>query len=284
MNRNTISGTDPDKLLKQAFREDLPPDAEARMRRQFLNLKRNLDRPECSIEADAWSWIHRVFHKEILTLVSVVLLAMGIVMQFSGAQSALAHSIGQLKVIMTISMNLNRAVSMDCTVLKPAVGGENSSYHVRWRANGDVRVDRDSGADAQTVWLSEEAISFAGSDGSLIRSMSLQTITPGPAWQPAMEFKSPAHLAKDMEGRYGLMQAERIHNTGSAEFLIVGHEDRQTVEITIDERTYLPKALKKYALDSGRTNRDRICLMEARFQWNQPISDELFVSGPQAGK
>ena len=55
-------------------------------------------------------------------------------------------------------------------------------------------------------------------------------------------------------------------------------------EITIDAKTYLPKVLKKYALDSDRTNGDRVCLLEVRFHWNQPISHELFVPGPLGGK
>jgi hypothetical protein len=42
--------------------------------------------------------------------------------------------------------------------------------------------------------------------------------------------------------------------------------------------------LKKFALNSGRTNGEKICLMEVRFLWNQPVSPELFVPGPLTGK
>jgi len=282
MNRSSISEPDLDKLLKQALKDDLPPEAEARMNRQFLNLKRTLGKPESLAQADEWPWMHGLFRKDILAVASAVVLILGLVMQLSGSQTALAHSIEKLKVIVTVSMSLNRAVFMDCTVMKPETGGENTSYHVLWRANGDARVDMVG--RAQTIWISDETISFADSDGASIRSMPLKTIAPGPVWQPAMEFRTPALLAEHMEERYGLMQTGERSGAGPGEFLIVGREGRQAVEISIDARTYLPKVLKKYELDSGRTNGDRICLMEVRFRWNQPISGELFVPGPLAGK
>jgi hypothetical protein len=211
-------------------------------------------------------------------------LILGGVMQLSGKQSALAHSIEQLKVIVTVSMSLNRAAFMDCTVLKPGAGGENSSYHVLWCAPGDARMDMVSADGAQTIWISNETISFADSDGGAVRSMPIKTMTPAPVWQPALEFMTPTLLVKHMQEQYGLMQIGERSGAGSDEFLIVGREDRQVVEITVDARTYLPKVLKKYALDSGRTNGERDCLMEVCFLWNQPISHELFVPRPLGGK
>jgi hypothetical protein len=228
--------------------------------------------------------MHGLFRKGILAVASAVMLILGAVMHLSGSPSALAHSIEQLKVIVTVSMSLNRAAFMDCTVLIPGAGGENSSCHVLWRASGDARMDMVSADGAQTIWISNETISFADSDGGVVRSMPIKTMTPGPVWQPALEFMTPTLLAKHMEEQYGLMQSGERSGAGSDEFLIVGREDRQVVEITVDARTYLPKVLKKYALDSGRTNGERDCLMEVRFHWNQPISQELFVPGPLVGK
>ena len=284
MNRSNIPEPDLGKLLKQALKDDLPPEAEAGMNRQFLDLKRTLDRRESPAEAEERPWMRGLLRKEILAFASAVMLILGVVMQLSGSQSALAHSIEQLKVIVTVSMSLNRAVFMDCTVMKPEARGESTSYRVLWRANGDARVDMLSAGGAQTIWIAGENISFAGPDGGSIRSVPLETIASGPVWQPAMEFRTPALLARHMEERYGLMPSGKRSGTGPDEFLIVGREDRQAIEVAIDARTYLPKVLRRYALDSGRTNGDRICLMEVRFLWNRPISRDLFVPGPLAGK
>jgi hypothetical protein len=284
MNKMNIPEPDLDNLLKQALKDDLPPEAEARMNRQFLNLKRTLDRPERLTQPKEWLWMRGPLQREILAVASAVMLIVGFVMHLSGSQSALAHSIEQLKVIVTVSMSLNRAVFMDCTVVKPEVGGQSTSYHVLWRVDGDARVDMVSAGGAQTIWISDETISFAGSDGGAVRSIPIKTMTPGPVWQPALEFMTPRLLARHMEEQYGLMKTGERSGTGSSEFLIVGREDRQVVEITVDARTYLPKTLKKYPPDSGRTSGERDCLMEARFLWNQPISRELFVPGPPVGK
>jgi len=205
-------------------------------------------------------------------------------MQLRGPQGALAHSIEQLKVIVSISAGLNRASFMDCTVLKPNTEGEQASYRVRWRSVGDVRVDMDSADGAQTLWISKETVSIAGPGGGDVRSMPINTMTPGPLWQPALEFMSPKILAKHIEEHYGLMQSGGRSSAGTDEFLIVGREGRQAVDIAVDARTYLPKVLKKYALDSGRTNGERDRIMEVRFLWNQPIPPELFVPGAPAGK
>jgi hypothetical protein len=94
---------------------------------------------------------------------------------------------------------------------------------------------------------------------------------------------TPTLLAKHMEKHYGLMQIGERSGAASDEFLIVGRKHRQVVEITVDARTYLPKVLKKYALDSVRTNGERDCLMEVCFLWNQPISHELYAPGPLKG-
>jgi hypothetical protein len=283
MNKSNIPEPDLDGFLKQALKDDLPPEAEARMNRQFLRFKGSIRRPDTLSEADEWPW-HGLFRKEILAVASAVLLILGAVMHLSGSPSVLAHSIEQLKVIVTVTMSLNRAVSMDCTVLKPEAGGESASYHVLWRAKGDARVDMVSAGDAQTIWISDETISFAGSDGGEIRRVPLQAIAPGPVWQPAMEFRTPWLFAKQMEEQYGLLQTGERSGAGSGEFLITGRENGQAVEITVDAKTYLPKVLKKYAMDSSRTNVDRACLMEVHFHWNQPISDALFVPGPLVTK
>ncbi len=284
MNRSNIPDPDLDKLLKEALKDDLPPAAEAKMNQQFLNLKHTLEHPESLTEAEEWPWMRGLFQKGILTVASAVMLILGLIMQLSGSPGALANSIERLKVTVTVSESLNRTVFMDCTILKPETGGENTSYHVLWRANGDTRVDMFSTGSDQTIWILDETISFAGSDGGSVRSMPLKTLVPGPVWQTAMEFRTPALLAKQLEEIYRLMQTGERSGTGSGEFLIIGRKDKQVVEITIDARTYLPKVLKKYVLDSGRTNEDQVSPMEVRFLWNQPISDELFVSGLLVGK
>jgi hypothetical protein len=267
MNKTNIPESDLDIILKQTLKDDLPPEAEARMSRQFLKLKRALDQTETLAEPDRWLWLRGAFRNEVLALASAVMLIAGGVMHLSGNQSVLANSIERLKTVVTISAALYRATSMDCTVLKPGVEGKDLSYRVRWLTTGVSRVDMNpTGGERQTLWISKT------------------TMPPDPIWQPALEFLTPMILAQHMEQQYALTQAGSRDGAGADEFLLVGQENQQVVEIAIDARTYLPKTLKKYLPDSARTGEKRECLMEDRFQWNQPIAQELLAPESLAGR
>lgn len=281
MNKTNMPEPDLDNLLKRTLKDDLPAVAEARMNRQFLSFKRTLDQAERLSKTNEHWWMRGLFRKEILAVVSAAMILLGLGMQLSSPQSALAHSIEQLKVFLPISTSLNHASSMNCTVLKMGAEGNPTSYRIRWTATGDVRVDMNSSDYIQTLWLSKATISIAstdnGSGSGNVHSMSLNTISPRPVWQPALEFLSPAILAKHMQGHYALMQSDSNSSIGTNEFLIAGQEGQQDIEIAIDEKTYLPKVIKKYAVDSSQTNGTRNCLMEVRFLWNQPIPAEIFI-------
>jgi hypothetical protein len=284
MNKTKIPEPDLDNFLKQTLKDDLPPEAEVRMSRQFLNLKRTLDQPEGLAERGRWLMSLSLFGKEILAFISAVMLILGAVMHLTGDQSVLAHSLERLKMVGAISTSLHRATSMDCTALVSGVGGEHSRYRVRWSATGLTRVDMDSAGGAQTLWMSNKAVSMADYLGGAAHAPATTEMPSNRIWQPTLEFLTPTILAQHMEERYALMQAGSRDGAGSDEFLLVGQDDQRVVEIAIDARTYLPKTLKKHLPDSAGTREKRECLIEVQFQWNQPIPQELLVSESPAGR
>jgi len=272
MNERNIPEPELENILKRALKDDLPPEVEAAMNRHFVDLKRSFERPEDSVESEKragflrWTWLCGTFGKEILAVASAFMLILGGVMHLSGNQSALANSITRLKAIVDISAGLNSATSMDCTVIQPGVGGTDAHYRIRWSFRGITRVDMDSGGTPErTLWISNT------------------TVPPDPMWKPAMEFLTPAVLAQHIEERYGFNQAGPEAGSGIEDLLLVGSENRQAVEIAIDEATFLPRTLKKYLPESDQTGK-RQCVMEVQFLWNQPVSQELFVPGPHASR
>jgi hypothetical protein len=193
---------------------------------------------------------------------AAVMLILGAVMHLSGNHNALANSISQLKVLVDVSSGVYAATTMDCIVNIPDAGGQSTDFRVRWSSTGVTRIDMDpNNGTEQTLWISN------------------MNVPPDPVWKPAMEFLTPAILAQHMEERYGLAQTSSKSGAGQYEFLLAGQKDRQTIEIAVDERTYLPKMLKKYSQDSGKTGQQRQSLMEVRFLWNHPILREVFIPG-----
>jgi hypothetical protein len=284
MNKAKIPEPDLDNFLKQTLRDDIPPEAEAGMIRHFLSLKRTLDQTENLAEPDRWLWLHGVFRNEVLVFASAVLLIAGGVMHLYGNQSVLAHSIERLKMAVTVSVGLRQVTSMDCTVRMQGAPHDQSSYHVRWSATGITRVDMDStGREVRTLWVPDDTVSMFPFARKAVHSTEIAAKPREPVWQPAQEFLTPAMLAQNMEKRYGLIRAERREKGGQDEFLLIGQENQQVIEIAIDARTYLPKKLKKYPLDSSQVRDAQVGFEEVRFQWNQPISPEVFVPKSPAG-
>ena len=97
MNNTNKPKPDLDNLLKRPLKDDLPPEVETRMNRQFLSLKRRLDRAERLPEPNGWPWARGPFRKEILAIASAAMIVLGLTMQLSGSKTALAHTIEQLK-------------------------------------------------------------------------------------------------------------------------------------------------------------------------------------------
>jgi hypothetical protein len=206
------------------------------------------------------------------------MLILGVVMQLGGGQSALADSLERLTVMAAVSGSLQNATSMDCTVQKPGTGDESSQYRILWDTDGVARIDMDlANGSERTLWISNGAVSVA-TEGGTVRSMTISAVPPN--WHLPLEFTNPTNLARNME-HYGAMQTGRQDIAGQEEFLLIGQEDQQTIEITIDAGTYLPKTVAKYLQNSAR-RMERIHLEKVWFQWNQTIPKELLIPGSSA--
>jgi hypothetical protein len=209
------------------------------------------------------------FRQEILAFASALMLILGVVMQIGISRSALADSIERLTILSAVSGSLNKAISMDCILLKKGAGSEYSKYRVHWNATGVTRTDMDSvDGKEQTLWIYKGTVS-AKNDGSVVRTMTIPDLPS--KWYPPLEFLTPAILAQNIKERYGFMQAAHQDKDG---FLLIGQENRDIIEISIDGKEYLPTRIKKYLPGSAQEY-----LEEVRLQWNKPLSQGLLVPG-----
>ena len=278
MNRRNIAGQGLDSFLKQTLKDDMPPDAEARMYRRFRALENDLTLRAARAESRRGLWGRGIFRKEIMAFASAVLLIAGGVLHLGGNQSALAHSLAGIKAVVTVSSVLLRAASMDCVIVNRDPGQAPSSYRVRWGASGVTRVDMQSvNGLERTLWIRDETGPKALYEGISMRPAATPVTPADPVWKPALEFLTPAALAEHMEARYGLVQAGHRDETGRNEVLLVGRDNQQVIEIAVDVTTYLPITLKKYRQNPGGAGAEQTCVEEILFQWNQPIPAELLT-------
>jgi hypothetical protein len=216
----------------------------------------------------------------MLAFVSVILLILGAGMQLAESQSVLADSIERLTIMAAVSESLNRATSMDCTVIKRGTCEAGSRYRIRWDKAGITRVDIDSIHHAShALWISDEAgLNAVPKDGP--KGSPLTSTMPSECQLPG-EFLTPAALARQME-RYGLTQDKRLDDAQPNELQLSGRDGSLAVTLFIDAMTGLPKKLKKYRTASTQTSKSQYCSEEVQFQWNEPIPRELFVHGMSA--
>jgi hypothetical protein len=280
MNKPSIPESELDPLLKRALKDDLPPEIEAGMYRQLLRFKSTLGQSEQRLVFIKLLGMCRSIRKEILAVTSVLMMGLGLILQLSGTPNALAYSIEQLKATLAISAGLNRASFMNCTVLRPDSDGKQTSYHIRWRHKGDVRVDKKSDIRDQTFWISKETVYVAAAGNDRAPEMYHNSGTANPVDQTASEFLSPQILMQYLEKHYGLIQVCGRSGAGVRDFLILGRQGTMDIEIVLDAKTYLPKKLKKYSQDSDPSQGARHCILEVSFLWNQPIAGDVFE--PQA--
>ena len=253
MNKSKTPDSEMDALLVQTLKDDLPADAEARMKRQFLGFRNSLESAEQKPAAKAWFWMYGQFWKEAAAFASAAMIFIGIMLQPGISQTALAHSIERLKILASIADSLSRVSSMDCAVLAEHAEGKQNAYHIRWHAIGDARINKGETETAPPIISRNPDAAIADERES------------------TQEFLSTNALAKSMIEGYGLTLSNTSANPGTTDYLLVGREGKQRIEIVVDPKTYLPQLLEKCLQDSNRM-RERI--LEARFLWNQPVSSE----------
>jgi hypothetical protein len=87
--------TDMDEILRKAFADDLPADAEAGMRERIRSFRaRKAKRETQAASTAAWAWL---FRRGVWAALSILMLVAGILLQGAKASSPLADRISSIK-------------------------------------------------------------------------------------------------------------------------------------------------------------------------------------------
>jgi hypothetical protein len=275
---------DVDKLLRRVLRDDLPSEAEFRMRKRLAVLRRALESPGDSHAArSAESWRHTpvfeqwrpwrwLFRKEVLAYASAVMLAAGAVIHLGGYHSLLADSISLLKTSISLTEQMRLAGTMDCVINMPAAGTQVTTYHIRWVREGGTRVDVEfpRGID-ETLWIIQGRVTIANTAVGSLKPAA----NPVPDLQePVRALLAPADLARKLDGSWQL-QPEKQHNPDRLVF--VDRQDRAVIEVHLDTKTFLPISLSRKPPEAGGRGGTGGVATTAEFTWNQPVAPDLMV-------
>ena len=109
MNKEKSDNHEMDSLLKEVLKDDLPPEVESRMKRQFIQFREKIEQQKRKsrmktsmagrrlFRQETWRWARWMLKKEILAFSSIIMIALGGFMHLSGHSSALAESFSMLR-------------------------------------------------------------------------------------------------------------------------------------------------------------------------------------------
>ncbi len=279
-----------DDLLKRVLKDDLPQEAESRMKKRFIQFREKIEqyerKPRMKIgmvgrrlfRQETWRWAHWMLKKEILAFSSIIMIALGGFMHLSGHRSALAESFSMLKTSVSVLEQVRRAASMECTVQVPEQNGKSLAYSIQWISPNMTRVDaRRADEITKTLWMLGERFVIADHfKNTLYKAGSFAQIKD-PVFQPVIGFFSPEELAERIYSSWQAVQYKQQAERGWGTFTLTNHEEKALLEMTIDLNTYLPVKISKFLHDSLKAGEERKLALEVHFTWNQPILPKIMV-------
>ncbi len=277
-----------DDLLRQVLKDDLPPEPESRMKREFIQFRESVEKSDLRQRMDiraiwrrffrpaAWQRVRWMFRKEVLALSSLIMLALGGFMHLSGHRSALAESVLLLRTSVLVSDQMRQATSMECRVEVPAEEGRSLAYFIQWLSPNMTRVDvRKNGEIHKILWISEKGITLADHVKNTLNAFENIEQIKDPLFQTVMGFLSPIELADRMYMTWQLRQVEEQDERQQGTLTFSVHKEMTLLEMDVDLDTYLPQIIKKFHPDSKECGKERKLAMHVQFIWNRPVSSKI---------
>ncbi len=286
MKKEKLQAMDVDELLKETLKDDLPAEAEPRMKMRFAEFREKADEPgHRTATRPAKSWrklflpeyspaaVRWIFNRQALALLSVFMLAVGGFLQATGQRSVLAESLTSLRTSVSVAANTRQSGSMECRAHVAVEEGVPSDYVLRWIQPGMARVDvQKAGEVRETLWITDgEFIVTDHLKNTSQKFANLEQLRNS-VFQPVMDFISPARLAGNMEHGWRLERFEQKAGSRQGTFIFLNHEKGTHLEMTVDLDSYLPIRISRLRPSTGKGGPAEE-LMRLDFTWSQPDSD-----------
>jgi hypothetical protein len=280
-----------DHLLKQTFKDDLPPDAENAMKKQLVRFRTKMDQADTDrtrAESKAFRgisylrvirWVHFLFKKEVFVVVSLLMIVLGGFIQSSGSSNKLAENLSVLGTSVVVSSQMSRSQSMECSIQMSRENEKPLKYSIQWLSPNlsKIQVEESDNTPLKTIWLSEEDIVIADHVNDTLRKERHLAHFSDPMLQPIVGYLAPKELVERMYGEWQLIQYQK-EEYGLGIFTVALPNERAILEVTVDLCTYLPVAIKKIL--SAEERDEETLVFEVRYTWNIRLSPELLSPQP----
>ncbi len=276
-----------DDLLKQTFKDDLPPDVEGSMKKQLNEMRMKMEQ----VTQEKSRTDHKGFHtlaqfrgiqwgqfflkKEVLIAASLLMIVLGGFLQSSGFSNSLKKNLSILGTSVAVSSQINQAQSMVCSIQMSEETENPLRYSIEWLSPNlsKIKVSDDDHKPLKTIWIAEEEIVIADHIKNTLHTEKHPPQLMDPLIQPIIGYLSPAELKEEMFGVWQLKNYEQRDECQWGTFTVSLPEENAILEVTVDLCTYLPINIKKIHPTKERVGGELI--MNVQYSWNGPISEEI---------
>lgn len=290
--KGQLKDTHLDSLLQQTLKDDLPKDTEGVMKRQLERFRKKMEQAE-TLDTQARSrkffgishlknvrWINSLFTKEVLVIVSLLMVVLGSVIHSSGSPNRLVENLSILGTSVVVPSQMSRSQSMECAIRVYDDQENPLEYSIQWVSPNLSKIqvaDSDTGL-LKTVWLAEEDIVITDHVSGSTRRERRPAHLRDPLIRSISGYIDPAELAQQMYGEWKLEQYEQQRECGRGVFMVALPDERSMLEVTIDLCSYLPITIKKFPA-SGKHGEENVTI-SVQYTWNVQISPEQLSPKP----
>lgn len=276
-----------DHMLRQAFKDDIPPDVKNAMQRQLDRFRIRMEQATAErtrAERKAFraifhsrevQWIRFLFKKEILIVASLLMIVLGGFIQSSGSSNKLTENLSVLGTAVVVSNQLNRSQSMECSIQMAGKNQKPLLYSIQWLSPNmsKIQVRESENTLVKTIWLTEEYMVVADHLKDSLNKERYSEPLGDPILQPILGYLTPTELVERIYGEWQLIQYQQREGCGQGIYTVALINESGTLEVTIDLCTYLPVTIQKTLPEEERG--EEALIMDVRYRWNVPLSQEL---------
>lgn len=268
-----------DDVLKKVLSDDLPPEAEVRMRKRLAAFGKTLEESEAPRGAKIRTCGERVlparpalaFRKQALAYSSAAVIILGGIMHLGGQRNALAESLSMLNALFSVGAEIRAAESMDCQAILSPENGVSLTYSIQWSSPKTTGVEvKQAETIVKTLAISEEGITLADPlRNSRVKVEDLGQVKD-PQIQAVMDLLSPDALAEKLNTRW---QVQGREPRGEREeiFHFADREQGTLVDISVDLNSHLPVTMRTSRPGSGSGRSELRPVLSIRFLWSRRV-------------